>query len=80
MKAAYTNYRDGSDVPAPLTDETALLILPELGGHGIFKILRSQGASIEEGVLCVLHASVGETDKANKIMVKYNLPELKGMG
>lgn len=68
--------QDGSEIHGPLTDEKVLLILPEIGGHGIYKILREHGAPIEEAFLCVLHMQVGEKDKANPILTKHGLAAL----
>jgi len=73
----YKNIEDGSAIKGPLTDETALLIIPCLGGHGIFRILREHGASIEEAVLCVLSIQIGDNGKASEILVKYGLEPLE---
>lgn len=69
--------QDGSEVHGPLTDEKVLLILPEMGGHGIYKILREHEVPIEEAFLCVLHLQVGKKDKANPILTKHGLAALE---
>lgn len=76
MSMVYISQKDGNNVSSPLTDETALLVIPELGGHGIYKILREQGAPIEEAVLCVLHMQCDDRILANEILVKYGLSPL----
>ena len=65
--------QDGSTIDGPLDDEKALLILPKIGGHGIYTILREQGAEIEEALLCVLHLQCGEEELANPILTKHGL-------
>lgn len=71
IELSYKNIISGDAIESPLTDETALLVLPKLGGHGIFKILRLNGATIEEAVLAVLYIITGEDDEYESIKAKY---------
>jgi hypothetical protein len=73
---AYNNFftgQRGEQIEPPLTDEKALLILPEMGGHGIYKILRDKGATVETAVVCVLSKCVGDIEAYEKILSEYGL-------
>lgn len=69
--------QDGSEIHGPLTDEKVLLILPKMGGHGIYKILREHEVPIEEAFICVRHMVCGEQHLANPILTKHGLQSLK---
>lgn len=53
-----TDYRES----APQTDEEAIQYLPQIGGPGMFRILREQGLSINDAMLHVLKVATREKE------------------
>ena len=67
------NINDGSTVRLPLTDETALLVIPKIGGHGLYVIYRESGMPINKAVLCVMCLMTGKIEQARAIKSEYGL-------
>ena len=67
------NINDGSTVQLPLTDETALLVIPKIGGHGLYVIYRESGMPINKAVFCVMCLMTGKIEQARAIKSEYGL-------